>query len=67
MPGIGPGLGDRIDEAGSCASIGGIVRVIRHLKFLDRLLAENVRHARPAPRVAEIVAVSIGPVQREGV
>jgi len=43
-----------VDESRARASIGGIVWILRHLKFLNGLFAENVRHARAAPRASPV-------------
>ena len=61
---VGAGLGDRVDESGTTA-VGRRVRVVRHLKFLDGLLAKDARDAGAAASLAQIGAGEAGTVHRK--
>src|SRR5580700_2920903 len=67
MPGIGSGFRHRIDETRSCSSVCGVVRIIRHLKFLNRLLSENVWHARSPACFTKVIARGVRAVDGEGI
>jgi len=62
---VGAGLGDRVDESGTAAAVGRRVRVVRHLKFLDGLLAKDARDAGAAASLAQIGAGEAGTVHRK--
>src|SRR5579872_2369386 len=65
MKRISPRFGYSIDETCPRASISGVIGIVGHLKFLDRLLTKDVRHASSPAGVAKIIAGRIGSVYSE--
>lgn len=67
MVGVRSRFCHRVDEAGTRAAVGSIVRIVGDLEFLNGLLAEDVRNTCPPARFAGIITRRTCTVHGEGI